>query len=135
MRVLVIGGTGTVGREIVPRLRERGVETRVLTRFPEKHRADGVEYVGGDLEEPASLATAFEDIRRVYLLTPLHPREAGLGLAAIAAARAAGVQRIVLQTVLESARLRAPDGEPERITRRSITFAPSSGGRIVASPV
>ena len=43
--------------------------------------------------------------------------------------------RIVLQTVLESARLRAPDGEPERITRRSITFAPSSGGRIVASPV
>jgi cytochrome P450 len=43
--------------------------------------------------------------------------------------------RIVLQTVLAHARLHAPDGEPERITRRSITFAPSSGGRIVASPV
>ena len=43
--------------------------------------------------------------------------------------------RIVLQTVLAHARLRAPEGESERITRRSITFAPSSGGRIVASPV
>jgi cytochrome P450 family 135 len=42
--------------------------------------------------------------------------------------------KIVLQAVLESARLRAPDATGERITRRSITFAPSSGGRIVASP-
>jgi cytochrome P450 len=40
--------------------------------------------------------------------------------------------RIVLQAVLDSARLRAPDGEAERIRRRSITFAPSGGGRIVA---
>ena len=39
--------------------------------------------------------------------------------------------KIVLQTILRSARLRA-DGRPERITRRSITFAPSEGGRIVA---
>jgi cytochrome P450 len=42
--------------------------------------------------------------------------------------------KIVLQAVLGSARLRAPEGEAERITRRSITFAPSGGGRIVASP-
>jgi len=41
--------------------------------------------------------------------------------------------KIVLQTILERARLRA-DGAPEKITRRSITFAPSAGGRIVASP-
>jgi cytochrome P450 len=39
--------------------------------------------------------------------------------------------KIVLQTILRNARLRAP-GEPETITRRSITFAPSDGGRIVA---
>jgi cytochrome P450 len=41
--------------------------------------------------------------------------------------------KIVLRAVLQSARLRA-DGRDERITRRSITFAPSSGGRIVAAP-
>jgi cytochrome P450 len=40
--------------------------------------------------------------------------------------------RIVLETVLRAARIRAPGGEPEHITRRSITFAPSAGGRIVA---
>ncbi len=99
MRVLVIGGTGTVGSEIVPRLLKRGVDTRVLTRSPEKHPSDEAEYVAGDLEQPASLAQAFEGVDRVYLLTPLHPREAELGLAAVHAASETGVERIVLQTV------------------------------------
>ncbi|MGH7563815.1 MAG: SDR family oxidoreductase [Gemmatimonadota bacterium] len=99
MRVLVIGGTGTVGSEIVPRLLKRGVDTRVLTRSPEKHPSDEVEYVAGDLERPASLAQAFEGVDRVYLLTPLHPREAEIGLAAVRAASETGVERIVLQTV------------------------------------
>jgi uncharacterized protein YbjT (DUF2867 family) len=99
VRVLVIGGTGTVGRHLVTRLRERGVQTRVLTRSPEKHRQDGVEFVKGDLERAETLAPAFAGADRVYLLTPLHPREAGLGLAAIGAAVEAGAERIVLQTV------------------------------------
>lgn len=99
MRVLVIGGTGTVGRELVARLRERDVQTRVLTRSPEKHREDGVEFVKGDLERPETLPPAFAGADRIYLLTPLHPKEAGLGLAAIDAAVEAGAERIVLQTV------------------------------------
>ncbi|MGH7572127.1 MAG: SDR family oxidoreductase [Gemmatimonadota bacterium] len=99
MRVLVIGGTGTVGSELVPRLRKRGVDTRVLTRSPEKHSGDDVEYVGGDLEKPESLPPAFLGVDRVYLLTPLHPREAELGIAGVRAAGEAGVERIVLQTV------------------------------------
>lgn len=101
--MLVIGGTGTVGRELVPRLRKRGVETRVLTRSPGKHAVEGAEYVGGDLEDPESLGPAFEGIERVYLITPLHPTEAALGRAAIHAAREAGVERIVLQTVHRAA--------------------------------
>ncbi len=104
MRVLVIGGTGTVGSEIVPRLLERDIDTRVLTRSPEKHRVEGAEYVGGDLEKPESLAPAFEGVQRIYLLTPLHPREAELGFAAIRAATQAGVERIVLQTVHRAGR-------------------------------
>ena len=99
MRVLVIGGTGTVGRELVARLRERDVATRVLTRSPEKHRDDTVEFVKGDLEKPETLAPAFAGADRVYLLTPLHPKEAELGRAAIRAAVEGGAQRIVLQTV------------------------------------
>lgn len=99
MRVLVIGGTGTVGSVLVGRLRERDVDTRVLTRSPEKHQMDGVEFVKGDLEKPATLPPAFAGAQRVYLLTPLHPKEADLGRAAIGAAVEAGAERIVLQTV------------------------------------
>ena len=99
MRILVVGGTGTVGRELVARLRERDVQTRVLTRSPEKHRGDGIEFVEGDLEKPETLVPAFAGADRVYLLTPLHPKEAELGLAAIGAAVEEGAERIVLQTI------------------------------------
>ena len=99
MRILVIGGTGTVGRELVARLRKRNVQTRVLTRSPEQHREEGVEFVKGDLERAETLAPAFAGADRVYLVTPLHPKEAELGLAAIRAAVEAGVERIVIQTV------------------------------------
>jgi uncharacterized protein YbjT (DUF2867 family) len=51
--VLVTGGTGTLGRLVVPRLLEAGCELRLLSR---RHRDDGtgdlttgVEYVTGDL--------------------------------------------------------------------------------------
>jgi uncharacterized protein YbjT (DUF2867 family) len=46
--VLVTGGTGTLGRLVVPRLRDAGCDVRVLTR---QHRegAEGVEFVTGDL--------------------------------------------------------------------------------------
>ena len=40
--------------------------------------------------------------------------------------------KVVLGTILQHTRVRAPEPRAERITRRSITFAPSSGGRIVA---
>jgi uncharacterized protein YbjT (DUF2867 family) len=46
--ILVTGGTGTLGRLVVPRLRDAGCEVRVLSR----HRHEGgdeVEFVTGDL--------------------------------------------------------------------------------------
>ncbi|WP_328954786.1 SDR family oxidoreductase [Kitasatospora purpeofusca] len=46
--VLVTGGTGTLGRHVVPLLRAAGRDVRVLTRNP-RPAADGVEYVAGDL--------------------------------------------------------------------------------------
>jgi len=46
--ILVTGGTGTLGRQLVQRLREAGQDVRVLSRHA--HEAtDGVEYVVGDL--------------------------------------------------------------------------------------
>src|ERR1700704_4322975 len=46
--ILVTGGTGTLGRLVVPRLRDAGGTVRVLSRRPHE-TADGIEYVSGDL--------------------------------------------------------------------------------------
>jgi deazaflavin-dependent oxidoreductase (nitroreductase family) len=48
MPVLVTGGTGTLGRRVVPRLQAAGCSVRVLTRRPTADH-DGVHYVIGDL--------------------------------------------------------------------------------------
>lgn len=46
--ILVTGGTGTLGRLVVPRLRDAGCDVRVLSRRHQE-AADGVEFVTGDL--------------------------------------------------------------------------------------
>jgi len=47
-RILVTGGTGTLGRQVVPRLLDAGGDVRVLSRRAHD-AADGIEYVTGDL--------------------------------------------------------------------------------------
>jgi uncharacterized protein YbjT (DUF2867 family) len=46
MKALVTGGTGTLGRLVVPRLRDAGWDVRLLSR---RHVAEDVEFVVGDL--------------------------------------------------------------------------------------
>lgn len=101
MRVLVIGGTGTVGSALVDALREREVDVRVLSRSPGSASA-GVERVTGDMSRPETLPPAFADVDRVYLLTPLAQDEVDQGTHAIQAAREAGVERLVLQSILRA---------------------------------
>jgi uncharacterized protein YbjT (DUF2867 family) len=59
--ILVTGGTGTLGRHVVPRLLAAGCRVRVLSRNAHE-AADGVEYVTGDLLKneaiPAAVAGA-----------------------------------------------------------------------------
>lgn len=58
-RILVTGGTGTLGRHLVPRLLDQGYEVRVLSRRSQDP-ADGIEYVTGDLIEDEGLEAAVE---------------------------------------------------------------------------
>ena len=58
---LVTGGTGTLGRLVVPRLRDAGAEARVLSRRPHEP-ADGVELVVGDLATGEGLDAAVDGI-------------------------------------------------------------------------
>jgi uncharacterized protein YbjT (DUF2867 family) len=55
--ILVTGGTGTLGRRVVPRLLAAGCRARVLSRHTHE-AADGVEYVTGDLLKNEGIETA-----------------------------------------------------------------------------
>jgi uncharacterized protein YbjT (DUF2867 family) len=59
--ILVTGGTGTLGRRLVPRLVGAGHAVRVLTRRG-RPDADGVRYVAGDLATGAGLADAVDGV-------------------------------------------------------------------------
>lgn len=64
MRVYVLGGTGLVGRSLLPLLADRGHQAVVLTRNAEKARSsgrfDGVELVSGDPSRPGSWQRSLE---------------------------------------------------------------------------
>lgn len=64
MRILVTGGTGTLGAELVPRLL-LGNEVRVLTRQSMLHTPEGAEYAHGNVLDPASLDRAMAGIDAV----------------------------------------------------------------------
>jgi uncharacterized protein YbjT (DUF2867 family) len=57
--ILVTGGTGTLGRQVVSRLREAGREVRVLSRHAHEHQ-DGLAFVTGDLATGEGVAAAVQ---------------------------------------------------------------------------
>lgn len=59
--ILVTGASGTLGRELLPRLTARGQAVRALSRKP-RTSADGVEWVVGDLASGAGLDAAVEHV-------------------------------------------------------------------------
>jgi uncharacterized protein YbjT (DUF2867 family) len=58
-RILVTGGTGTLGRHVVPRLLNAGCDVRVLSRRTHE-AADGIEYVTGDLLKDEGIQAAVD---------------------------------------------------------------------------
>jgi uncharacterized protein YbjT (DUF2867 family) len=100
MRILVTGGTGTVGSALVKELVRRRADVKVLTRNPAKLAGqEGVTAVQGNLLEPASVRRAFDGIDSVFLLNPVSQTEASEGLMAITGMRLAKVRRIVYLSV------------------------------------
>src|SRR5262245_34012970 len=62
--ILVTGGTGTLGRRLVPRLTEAGRTVRVLSRHPRAGGA-GVEYLAGDLATGAGVEAAVDGVETI----------------------------------------------------------------------
>ncbi len=67
--ILVTGGTGTLGRQLVPLLRQAGREVRVLARHT-RPNTDGVQYVAADLlaHDDAGLDAAMDGVAVVVHL-------------------------------------------------------------------
>ena len=75
-RVLVLGGTGSVGRLVVQALLNHDISARLLSRDPRKAKrmfatadtgSNTIDIAGGDLMNPATIADALDHVNAVIL--------------------------------------------------------------------
>lgn len=109
--ILVAGGTGTLGTQVVRLLTEGGRRVRVLTRDParaENLEGDLVEIVSGDLRDPGTLEQALTGVETVISAVQGFVGTGGVSpqtvdaegnINLIRASRAAGVEHFILISV------------------------------------
>lgn len=113
MQVLVVGGTGTLGRQIAKKALEEGHSVRCMVRSPRKAaflQEWGCELTRGDLLEPASLAYALEGQEAVIDAATARASDPGSCYEVdwkgqqnlFHATQAAGVKRLVFFSLLKA---------------------------------
>jgi uncharacterized protein YbjT (DUF2867 family) len=103
--IALTGATGTVGRELVRLLVDRGERPRVLSRDPAAAWlafGDAVEHVPADLDRPGSLPAALAGAHRLFVLTPPTSRQPDRERHLVTAAVAAGVAHVVKTSVFRA---------------------------------
>ncbi len=102
--ILLTGGTGTLGRLVVPRLREAGCHVRVLSR--RSHQSgDGIEYVTADLLEEEGIEPAVEGAEIIVHLAGGAKGDEEATRNLVRAASRAGVQHLVYISVIGADRV------------------------------
>ena len=92
------GATGSIGRQLVRLLHERGEPVVAMCRRSDQvltYQGEGVESVLGDLGHPDSLSSAMAGCDRVFLLTAAGPDQHEHGRNGVEAAAEAGVDHLV----------------------------------------
>jgi uncharacterized protein YbjT (DUF2867 family) len=125
-RILIIGGTGNIGREVVTQLTGTGAQVRALVRNPDAaHFPSQFEVMRGDLTVPETLDRCLAGIETVFLVWT-----------APAAAVAPAIERIAKHTrriVFLSAPLKTPhpffqQPNPSRVLAEEIERTIESSG-------
>jgi len=103
--ILVTGASGKTGRAVVAALARGGAPTRAMVRHPSQIEAlsnlGALEVIPADMRLAPELRGAVENVRAIYHICPnVSPDEVEIGRRVIAAAEQAGVEHLVLHSVL-----------------------------------
>jgi uncharacterized protein YbjT (DUF2867 family) len=104
MKILVTGGTGTVGSAVVQALVRRGASVRVLTRNQDAKLPVEVELAVGDLLNPESVRSALNGVDKLFLLVGNAADELTQALLTVAVAREAKIGHITYLSVYQADR-------------------------------
>jgi len=99
MKILVTGGTGNVGAEVVKALQKRNADIRLLVRKEGAPTPKGFEVTIGDLLDPVSVQKALAGVDKLYLLNAVVPDELTQGLIAYDLAKKLKLKHIVYHSV------------------------------------
>jgi uncharacterized protein YbjT (DUF2867 family) len=102
--VLVTGGTGTLGRLVVARLRDDGCDVRVLSRH--RHEGgDGIEFVTGDLATGEGIEPAVEGVGTIVQCAGSSKGDEDKARNLVLAASRAGAAHLVYISVVGADRI------------------------------
>jgi uncharacterized protein YbjT (DUF2867 family) len=107
--ILVTGGTGTLGRQVVPRLRDAGCEVRVLSRSSHEG-AEGIEVATGDLSTGEGIDAAVEGTEVIVHLAGSSKGDEVKAQHLVRAASRAGARHLVYISVVGADRIPVASG-------------------------
>ena len=102
--ILVTGGTGTLGRQVVPRLRNAGRDVRVLSRHGRADE-DGIRYLTGDLATGQGIEPAMDAVETILHVAGTNRGDEVKARNLVRAASQAGARHLVFISVVGADRI------------------------------